>query len=167
MAATPPAADQDAVQDTRDYACDDSQKRATPSLDTSIARHDASLPSPVYSPVTAAASPSLSDTEDDEELFPLERTRATVPFEAEEGPFEAISDAVNCFDSLPPQLQKYLAFQLLRRSDKGVLQFIAGIVNPALKCDFLGRLPVELALHVVGYLDATTLCRAAQVSKTW
>jgi F-box and WD-40 domain protein CDC4 len=168
MAATPPAADQDAVQEHSQAYDRDESKRVTPSLDTAVAQHDASLPSPVYSPVTASATPSLSEAEDDD-LHPLERTRRGNDALEETGltQAEAIADAVHCFDALPPSLQKYLAFQLLRRSDKGVLQFIAGIVNPALKCDFLARLPVELALHVVGYLDATTLCRAAQVSKKW
>jgi F-box and WD-40 domain protein CDC4 len=172
MAATPPAADHDAVvYHERGFG---DEKRATPSLDTSVARLDASLPSPVYSPVTAVASPSLSELEDNEEIYPLERTRraprldlALAEEEAGMSPFGAMSKAVDCFDSLPQQLQKYLAFQLLRRSDKSVLQFIAGIVNPALKCDFLARLPVELALHVVGYLDAASLCLAAQVSRKW
>jgi F-box and WD-40 domain protein CDC4 len=167
MAATPPAADQDTVAYEQVF---EDNKRATPSLDTSVARLDASLPSPVYSPVTAAATPSLSELEDNEELFPLERTRAPrldVALEEDDSPFSAMSNAVDTFDSLPQQLQKYLAFQMLRRSDKAVLQFIAGLVNPALKCDFLARLPLELALTVVGYLDATTLCRAAQVSKKW
>ncbi len=41
------------------------------------------------------------------------------------------------------------------------------MVNPALKCDFLKQLPIELGLHVLSYLDHRDLCRTAQVSKHW
>lgn len=33
--------------------------------------------------------------------------------------------------------------------------------------DFLDLLPIELSLNIVEYLDAKSLCRAAQVSKRW
>ncbi|KAK4697129.1 F-box and WD-40 domain protein CDC4, partial [Lecanoromycetidae sp. Uapishka_2] len=68
---------------------------------------------------------------------------------------------------MPEEMKKYLMYQFLRRSSKKVLHFTADIVNPALKCDFLELLPTELSLNVIGNLDAKTLCRAAQVSKTW
>lgn len=44
---------------------------------------------------------------------------------------------------------------------------VADVVNPALKCDFLKQLPIELGLHVLCFLDHRDLCRAAQVSKHW
>ena len=71
------------------------------------------------------------------------------------------------FDSVPEELKTYLMYQFLRRCPKPTLHFVADIVNPALKCDFLALLPLELSLNIVKYFDVQTMCRAAQVSKKW
>lgn len=71
------------------------------------------------------------------------------------------------FDSVPDEMKTYLMYQLLRRCRKPTLQFVADVVNPALKCDFLALLPTELSLSIVKYFDVQTMCRAAQVSKKW
>ncbi|CAG8665782.1 12342_t:CDS:2, partial [Acaulospora colombiana] len=36
-----------------------------------------------------------------------------------------------------------------------------------IKIDFIVALPKELSFHILSYLDAISLCRAAQVSKSW
>ena len=79
----------------------------------------------------------------------------------------SIPSMVDTFEAMPEEMKSYLIYQYLRRCPKPVLQFVAHVVNPALKCDFLGLLPVELCLNILVHLDAKTLCRAAQVSKRW
>ncbi|KAF3905404.1 Beta-TrCP [Orbilia brochopaga] len=74
---------------------------------------------------------------------------------------------VHTFDLMPQAIKSYLMYQFLRRCDKNTLQFVAGVVNPALKCDFLARLPTELSLNIIKFLDYKSLARAAQVSKKW
>ncbi|KAI2765369.1 hypothetical protein DTO012A8_9416 [Penicillium roqueforti] len=71
------------------------------------------------------------------------------------------------FDSVPDEVKTYLMYQFLRRCPKPTLHFVADVVNPTLKCDFLTLLPLELSLNIVKYLDVQTMCRAAQVSKRW
>lgn len=71
------------------------------------------------------------------------------------------------FDKLPAEMQKYAIHQLLQCCDRAVLHFVANTVNPVLKCDPMKKLPAELGLQVLGYLDVPALCRAAQVSKQW
>ena len=71
------------------------------------------------------------------------------------------------FDAIPDELKSYVMHQLLRRCPKPTLHVVADAVNPALKCDFLGVLPPELALNIVKYLDLRSMCRASQVSKKW
>lgn len=71
------------------------------------------------------------------------------------------------FDSVPEELKTYLMYQFLRRCPKTTLHFVADVVNPTLKCDFLALLPLELSLNIVKYFDVQTMCRAAQVSKKW
>lgn len=91
---------------------------------------------------------------------PLESTR-TAPTIME------IPTMVDAFDSMPQAMQTYLMYQLLRRCAKPTLQMVANVVNPALKCDPFGILPVELGLNIVRHLDVQSMCRAAQVSKKW
>ncbi|XHG01603.1 hypothetical protein AWENTII_004975 [Aspergillus wentii] len=78
-----------------------------------------------------------------------------------------IPDVLDFFDSVPESIKTYLMYQFLRRCPKPTLHFVADVVNPALKCDFLALLPLELSLNIVKYFDVQTMCRAAQVSKKW
>ncbi|KAH1911767.1 F-box/WD repeat-containing protein [Aspergillus fumigatus Af293] len=78
-----------------------------------------------------------------------------------------IPSVLDFFDSVPEELKTYLMYQFLRRCPKPTLHFVADVVNPALKCDFLALLPLELSLNIVKYFDVQTMCRAAQVSKKW
>ncbi|EGO54736.1 hypothetical protein NEUTE1DRAFT_132169 [Neurospora tetrasperma FGSC 2508] len=74
---------------------------------------------------------------------------------------------IDSFDAMPTQMKSWMIYQLLRRCPRKTLQAVADVVNPALKCDFFRRLPTELSLHILSYLDHRDLCRAAQVSKQW
>ncbi|KAL8953910.1 MAG: hypothetical protein Q9222_000284 [Ikaeria aurantiellina] len=78
-----------------------------------------------------------------------------------------VPNMIDTFDALPPEMQEFVMFQLLKRSSKPVLKFVAEVVNPALKCNFLVLLPLELSLQVLSHLDVKSLCRAAQVSRKW
>ena len=78
-----------------------------------------------------------------------------------------IPDMIDTFEVMPEEMKSYIMYQMLRRCSKPVLHFVADVVNPALKCDFLRLLPVELCLNIIGHLDVQSLCSAAQVSKRW
>ena len=165
-------------------------------MDTA-AGQDASLPSPSLSPVTAAANlqsrrgyfedqePSGPSTATLQNLSPNSESEAwtVMPSDADESARPAsaapadgearpvsmmdMPDMLDSFEAMPTAMKTYVMFQLLRRCPKSVLHFVADHVNPALKCDFLGLLPPELAQHVIAHLDLRSLCRAAQVSKKW
>ena len=47
------------------------------------------------------------------------------------------------------------------------LSFISGSVRELIKIDFLALLPPELGFKILTYLDTTSLCKAAQVSRRW
>ena len=79
----------------------------------------------------------------------------------------SIPTLVESFEAMPTEMKDYVMFQLLRRCPKPVLHRVADIVNPALKCDFLTLLPLELSLNIAGHLDVKSSCSAAQVSKKW
>lgn len=78
-----------------------------------------------------------------------------------------IPNMLDSFDALPEKMKTYVMYQLLRRCTKPTLHFVADVVNPALKCDFIGLLPTELSLNIVKFLDVKSMCSAAQVSKKW
>ena len=156
---------------------------------------DASLPSPSLSPVTAAANIAAtrrgyfdhSDTLvnrsppnepsndrdnslDSQETYVWDDSMSSLANSQQGNATPSMMDIptmLNTFEAMPQNVKSYVMFQLLRRSEKNVLQFVAENVNPALKCDFLSLLPAELGQHILGYLDARSLCRAAQVSRKW
>lgn len=78
-----------------------------------------------------------------------------------------IPTMLTSFEAMPAEMKTYVMYQLLRRCPKPVLHFVADTVGPALKCDFISLLPLELSLNIICHLDVKTLCRAAQVSKKW
>ncbi|KAL5400560.1 hypothetical protein PMIN06_012355 [Paraphaeosphaeria minitans] len=74
---------------------------------------------------------------------------------------------LDAFDALPEKMKTYVMYQFLRRCTKPTLHFVADVVNPALKCDFIALLPTELSLHIINFLDGKSMCNAAQVSRKW
>lgn len=155
-----------------------------PSIDTA-ATQGASLPSPSLSPTLAAANlhnaqliardqnglqasdddlashvaSNLESPGRDHGQLSVGRTRTRNPI--------GVSSMLENFDSMPAEMKTFMMYQFLRRCNRKTLHVIAGVVNPALKCDFLEELPTELSLHILSFLDHRDLCRAAQVSKRW
>jgi len=78
-----------------------------------------------------------------------------------------IGNMLDTFDSMPENLQTYVMYQLLRRCSRSTLIATSRTIQPALKVDFLKRLPAELRHLIVRQLDRQSLCSAARVSKTW
>ncbi|KAM0219250.1 hypothetical protein ACHAQD_006466 [Fusarium lateritium] len=74
---------------------------------------------------------------------------------------------LEAFDSMKTEMKTFMMYQFLRRCPRPTLRVIANAVNPALKCDFLRQLPLELGYAVLAHLGHQDLCRAAQVSKHW
>ncbi|KAH6886225.1 WD40-repeat-containing domain protein [Thelonectria olida] len=74
---------------------------------------------------------------------------------------------LEAFDSMKTEMKTFMMYQFLRRCPRPTLRVVADAVNPALKCDFLQQLPLELSYHALSYLDHRDLCRAARVSKHW
>lgn len=78
-----------------------------------------------------------------------------------------INSLLRTYDALPSNIQDYLMFQLLRRSPMASLRFSSDLIMQALRTDFISALPRQLSQHILLYLDAKSLCRAAGVSKYW
>ncbi|CAN9086539.1 unnamed protein product [Alternaria alternata] len=103
-------------------------------------------------------------------LFPGSRQRDNGDGSNTQLPTPSVMDIpnmLNSFDALPEQMKSYVLYQMLRRCKKPTLHFVADVVNPALKRDFIASLPTELSLEIISYLDVKSMCSAAQVSKYW
>ena len=109
---------------------------------------------------SAAALPSTTATQ---ELGDLDLSNRL----PESRDMMSIPTMLDSFGNMPAEMKSYVMYQLLRRCPKPVLHFVADVVNPSLKCDFLSLLPLELGLNVISHLDLKSLCNAAQVSKKW
>ncbi|ETS78567.1 hypothetical protein PFICI_10629 [Pestalotiopsis fici W106-1] len=156
------------------------------SINTLVAQ-DASLPSPRLSPTLQAAhlhsngreeddnvslitNDDTADEEEDPSALREVTSRALQRFGATEMARSSLMSSqqmLDTYESMPAEMQSFMMFQLLRRCSRKVLHVVADIVNPALKCDVLKDLPLELTLHIISYLEVRDRCRAAQVSKTW
>ncbi|KAI1644604.1 WD40 repeat-like protein [Daldinia loculata] len=160
-----------------------------------LAAQDASLPSPRLSPTLQASKFRGLDQDDgdnaaDEDVSLLFQEESQNSMDYESGPssimepsslvvrrFEDPSQSqptimdtrsmLETFDSMPAEMKSFMMYQFLRRCSRKTLHIVADVVNPALKCDVLKDLPIELTLHILSYLDHRDLCRAAQVSKHW
>ncbi|KAI0168927.1 WD40 repeat-like protein [Hypoxylon sp. FL1284] len=160
-----------------------------------VAAQDASLPSPRLSPTLQATQLRGFDqdeaddaTDEDVSLVLREDGRKTAADyesgsssesqslalrrlgDAAQHPRPTVVDSrsmLETFDAMPAEMKSFMLYQFLRRCSRKTLHVVANVVNPALKCDILKDLPVELTLHILSYLDHRDLCRAAQVSKYW
>lgn len=187
LVATPPIAEND-LEPVGPYSATESSyplsQRPTP-LDT-LAAQEGSLPSPSLSPVTAAANAAQPNVQTDMDADDNSNEVSSLDLSAQSssdgdasfenslgnaqsrsGPFMEIPTMLSFFDSLPEQMQTYVMYHMLRRCAKPTLHFVADVVNPALKCDFLSLLPPEISLNITQYLDVKSMCSAAQVSKQW
>lgn len=189
--ATPPITDTDA-EPFSDTALRPFNPR--PSIDV-VTAQDASLPSPRLSPTLAAAQlhsaendeaqSSFQTTEsdptwidetqltEDSDSQALVRTgsngRALVRAGSNERQPHIVDTQtlLEAFDSMKTEMKTFMMYQFLRRCPRPTLRLVANTVNPAMKCDFLDKLPLELGYCVLSHLDHRDLSRAAQVSKHW
>lgn len=80
---------------------------------------------------------------------------------------EAISHIWSLFAAAPADQRTLILKGLVSTCCMPQLSFLHNVTKPLLRIDFVSILPKEVALSVFSYLDATTLCHAAQVSQTW
>ncbi|KAI8957365.1 WD40 repeat-like protein [Daldinia sp. FL1419] len=177
--ATPPITDADAdAEPFGDVDADESLQQSIRALHhprpvSTLAAQDVSLPSPRLSPTLQASRFRGIDQDDgdnaaDEDVSVLFHEESQNSMEYESGPSSNTEpSSLVTFDAMPAEMKSFMMYQFLRRCSRKTLHIVADVVNPALKCDILKDLPIELTLHILSYLDHRDLCRAAQVSKHW
>lgn len=78
-----------------------------------------------------------------------------------------ISRVWSIFSAAPSRHRKILLEGMLGRCCLQQLSSAQSMIQDLLRIDFLSAIPVELAFHILGYLDAKSLGRASMVSKRW
>ncbi|TGJ88599.1 hypothetical protein E0Z10_g158 [Xylaria hypoxylon] len=193
--ATPPVTDAD-VEAEPFADADESLQRSIRALHhprpiNTIVTQDASLPSPRLSPTLQAsqlhtvahdegdARPDdelsnprnlLEDESDPSAMLVENESMALTRYDGSQANQATYMDSrsmLESFDAMPSEMKSFMMYQFLRRCSRKTLHIVANAVNPALNCDILQYLPLELTLHILSFLDYRDLCRAAQVSKCW
>ncbi|KAI8966970.1 WD40-repeat-containing domain protein [Mycotypha africana] len=81
---------------------------------------------------------------------------------------DCLSLVKTTFQQLSFQQRHSFLTDLLNCCDTQLLHYIQQFISPKLKVDFLKYLPIEIALHVLSFIDdPRTLTRASHVSKYW
>ncbi|KAF2403231.1 WD40 repeat-like protein [Trichodelitschia bisporula] len=80
---------------------------------------------------------------------------------------ETISRVWSAFSASPAKQRTLMLRGILAVCCFPQLSFISASVRDLIKIDFLSLLPPELGFKILTYLDTTSLCKAAQVSRRW
>ncbi|KAI9028090.1 quinon protein alcohol dehydrogenase-like superfamily [Phycomyces nitens] len=78
-----------------------------------------------------------------------------------------INNLWSVFDAAPAPQRILILKGLLSTCCTSQLSYLASAVQPLLRIDFTVILPIELSIKIFTYLDAQSLCNAAQVNKRW
>ncbi|KAF2197374.1 F-box/WD repeat-containing protein pof1 [Delitschia confertaspora ATCC 74209] len=80
---------------------------------------------------------------------------------------QGIAHVWSLFSAAPSKHRNLMLQGILAQCCFPQLSFISSSVRNLIKIDFLAALPVELSFKILSYLDTTSLCKAAQVSRRW
>ncbi|KAK6543885.1 hypothetical protein TWF694_000607 [Orbilia ellipsospora] len=80
---------------------------------------------------------------------------------------QAISHVWTIFSAAPASQRTLILQGILTQCCFPQLSFISGALRDLIRIDFISALPPELAFRILSFLDTTSLCKAAQVSRRW
>jgi len=80
---------------------------------------------------------------------------------------QAITHIWSLFSAAPAFHRKLILQGILSQCCFPQLSFISSQIHQLVRIDFISALPTEISYKVLSYLDAISLCKAAQVSRKW
>ena len=80
---------------------------------------------------------------------------------------QAITHIWSLFSAAPPFHRKLILQGILSQCCFPQLSFISSQLSQLIRIDYIAALPSEIAYKILSYLDAISLCKAAQVSRKW
>ncbi|KAH1604032.1 hypothetical protein KXX44_002953 [Aspergillus fumigatus] len=100
---------------------------------------------------------------DEPTMDKLQRELETLPQSDQQG----IAHAWSIFSAAPAKHRKLILQGIMAQCCFPQLSFISATVRDLIRIDFLTALPPEISFKILCYLDTTSLCKAAQVSRRW
>ncbi|KAI2642738.1 quinon protein alcohol dehydrogenase-like superfamily [Xylaria nigripes] len=83
------------------------------------------------------------------------------------GDRQAITNVWSLFSAAPAKQRELMLQGIITQCCFPQLSTVSREVHEQLKIDFMSALPTELSLKILRYLDCSSLCKAAQVSRRW
>ena len=80
---------------------------------------------------------------------------------------QAITHIWSLFSAAPPFHRKLILQGILSQCCFPQLSFISSQLSSLIRIDYISALPSEISYKILAYLDAISLCQAAQVSRKW
>ncbi|KAF2868110.1 quinon protein alcohol dehydrogenase-like superfamily [Massariosphaeria phaeospora] len=80
---------------------------------------------------------------------------------------QSIANVWSLFSAAPSKHRNLMLQGILAQCCFPQLSFVSSSVRNLIKIDYLAALPTELGYKILCYLDTTSLCKAAQVSRRW
>lgn len=80
---------------------------------------------------------------------------------------QAVTHVWSLFSAAPAKHRNLMLQGILTQCCFPQLSYLAGNIRELIRIDFLSALPTEISWKVLCYLDTTSLCKAAQVSRRW
>lgn len=80
---------------------------------------------------------------------------------------QGIAHVWSLFSAAPSKHRNLMLQGILAQCCFPQLSYVSAAVRDLIKIDFLAALPPELGFKILCYLDTTSLCKAAQVSRRW
>ncbi|KAG6999420.1 E3 ubiquitin ligase complex SCF subunit sconB [Physcia stellaris] len=80
---------------------------------------------------------------------------------------QAVAHVWSLFSAAPSKQRNLMLQGILTQCCFPQLSYLSDNVRELIRIDFLSALPCELSFRVLCFLDTTSLCKAAQVSRNW
>ncbi|KAK9463489.1 quinon protein alcohol dehydrogenase-like superfamily [Lipomyces oligophaga] len=80
---------------------------------------------------------------------------------------QAISHVWSIFSAAPTNERNLILKGLLSQCCSPQLSYVSSMLRDLIRIDFVSALPAEISFKILCYLDASSLCKAAQVSRKW
>jgi F-box/WD-40 domain protein MET30 len=80
---------------------------------------------------------------------------------------QGIAHVWTLFSAAPSKHRNLMLQGILAQCCFPQLSFLSSKVRDLIKIDFMSALPTEIGFKILRYLDTTSLCKAAQVSRRW
>ncbi|KAK7726683.1 hypothetical protein SLS57_003244 [Botryosphaeria dothidea] len=171
-------ADKEAEDKDDSISISSTSKQAAKNIQPFLAQHIPNQYNPLGNPPQPVAMNNKSNTKycyrhrpdvkcrrqaNEPSMEQLQKELATLSQSDQQG----IAHVWSLFSAAPSKHRNLMLQGILAQCCFPQLSYVSAAVRDLIKIDFLAALPPELGFKILCYLDTTSLCKAAQVSRRW